>query len=153
MWITPKTNWKAEYDAVGIYQGDYFNITDYNRIKNNLLHLREIGTELFYGLPIMNVGVDKHYPVAGHPDFNNDNIFADEINLIEDSFQRLVDYINLFDYGKKKTFYANGAFVSYTELNRLESAELDLYNHITSSIDGKHYLAFRMGQKSSDIKI
>ena len=152
-WITPKTDWKAEYDPIGQYMGDYFNIEDYNRIKNNLLYLRELATELFYGVPVIEVGVDKHYPVAGNPDFNNDNYFADEINLIEDALQSLEDFINLFNHGNKQTFYANGAFIGYAELNRIESAELELYTYITDSINGKSRLALHLGQRENVIRV
>ena len=86
-WTTPKTDWKAEYDSAALYQGDYFNVQDYNRIKNNLQYIRDRGSELFYGLPVLNLGADKHFPTPGSPDFNNDNIFADEINKIENGLQ------------------------------------------------------------------
>lgn len=152
-WITPKTDWKAEYDSIGQYLGDFFNIEDYNRIKNNLLYLRELSTELFCGVPEIEVGVDKHYPVAGNPDFDNDNFFADEINLIEDGLQKLEDFINLFNHGTKQTFYANGTFIGYAELNRIESAELELYTYITDSINGKLRLAIHLGQRENVIRV
>lgn len=152
-WITPKTDWKAEYDGAGQYIGDYFNITDYNRIKNNLVHLRNLATEMWYKVPTITVGADKHYPIANSPDFDNDNFFADEINLIEDGLQTLEDFINLFNHGAKKTYYDNGSFIGYAELNRIESAELDLYNHITDSIAGKHKLAFKLGTRENDLRI
>lgn len=152
-WITPKTDWKAEYDGAGIYQGDYFNIEDYNRIKNNLMHIRNLATELFYGVPVISVGADKHYPIANSPDFNNDNIFADEINLIEDGLQAIDDFISLFIHGEKKTFYPNGSFIGYAELNRIESAELELYTYITDSIAGKSHLAIRFGERENAIRV
>ena len=34
-WITPKTDWHGEVTD-GIYTGDRFNASDYNRIKNNI---------------------------------------------------------------------------------------------------------------------
>lgn len=152
-WSTPKTDWKAEYSNIEIYLGDFFNVEDYNRIKNNLQYIRDRGSKLFYGLPVLNLGADKHFPIAGSPNFNNDNIFTDEINAIENGLQGIQDVIALFDYGQKKTFYENGAFIDYAELNRIESAELDLYEHIESSIAGKMRLSFRLGQKSNTIKV
>lgn len=152
-WITPKTDWEAEYDGAGIYQGDYFNIEDYNRIKNNLVHLRNLAAELFYGVPTVTVGADKHYPIANNPDFDNDNIFADEINLIEDGLQAIEDFISLFNHGSKKTYYANGSFIGYAELNRIESAELELFTYITDSIAGKSKLAIRLGERENVIRV
>lgn len=154
-WITPKTDWKASYDAVGQYEGDYFNVEDYNRIKNNLLFLRELATELFYPLRQLTVGADKHYPVAGSPDFDNDNFFADEINMIENSLEILeVDIGSLFleVHGDKQTYYDNGLFINFSELNRIESAELELYQHFIDSIAGKWALAIRLGERSNAIR-
>jgi hypothetical protein len=152
-WITPKTDWKAEYDGAGEYVADFFNIEDYNRIKNNLMYLREIGGELFYPLPTITVGADKHYPIAGSPDFDNDNFFADEINLIEDGLDALDQAIGLFQHGNKSTFYENGRFIGFAELNRIESAELELYEYITDSIAGKSHLAIRFGERENAIRV
>lgn len=152
-WITPKTDWHYNYDAVGAYIEDFFNIEDYNRIKNNLVYLREIGGELFYPLPNITVGVDKHYPVAGSPDFDNDNFFADEINAIEDGLDGLERAINLFNHGQKQTFYENGRFIDYAELNRIESAELELYTYITNSVAAKSHLALRFGERENAIRV
>ena len=112
-WSTPKTDWKAEYSNIEIYLGDFFNVEDYNRIKNNLQYVRDRGSELFYGLPVLNLGADKHLPIAGSPNYDNDNIFADEINKIENGLQGIQDVIALFNYGTKKTFYENVLFIDY----------------------------------------
>lgn len=152
-WETPKTDWKAEYNNIEVYLGDFFNIEDYNRIKNNLQYIRDRGLELFANLPELHLGADKHFPIAGNPDFDNDNFFADEINAIENGLQGIQDAIGLFDYGHSKLFYENGAFIDYTELNRIESAELDLYDHIESSIAGRMTLAIRLGQRNNTIRV
>ena len=60
-WTTPKTDWKAEYSNIEIYLGDFFNVEDYNRIKNNLQYIDDRAKELFYGLPVLNLGADKHF--------------------------------------------------------------------------------------------
>ena len=152
-WITPKTNWHSTYDGAGEYQEDFFNIEDYNRIKNNLMFLKEKGSELVYGIPNFTVGADKHYPIPGSPDWDNDNYFADEINKIEDGLQAIDDTINLFDHGRKQTFYENGRFIGYAELNRIESAELDLYVYIMDSLAGKSKLAIRFGERENAIRV
>ena len=152
-WETPKTDWHATYDGAGEYQEDFFNVTDYNRIKNNLMYLRELAAELFYPLPTITVGNDKHLPVANNPDWDNDNYFADEFNLIEDGLESLDNAINLFNHGSKKTFYENTTFIGYTELNRIESAEFELYNYISDSIAGKSKLAIRLGERENVIRV
>lgn len=152
-WTTPKTNWKTEYNNINIYLGDFFNVEDYNRIKNNLQYIDDRARELFYNVPVITLGADKHLPIPGSPNFNNDNIFADEINAIENGLQGIQDAIALYDYGTAKLFYENGAFIDYVELNRLESAMLDLHEHIESSIAGKLRLEFRLGQRGNTIRV
>ena len=46
-WETPKTDWHGERDANGVYFGDRFNATDFNRIKNNLQYLRDMAIALY----------------------------------------------------------------------------------------------------------
>lgn len=152
-WITPKTDWSANYNADGIFTGDFFNVWDYNRIKNNLLYLRELGSQLFYNLPEIVVGVDKHLPDNENPDFDNDNFFADEINLIEDAVKILDDAIGIFNHGEKQTFYDNGRFIDYNELNRIERAELELYVNIVNSIAARRRLSFKLGTRPGIIRV
>lgn len=144
-WIEPKTDWSAEYSDTGLFLGDFFNITDYNRIKNNLLYLRELATHLMYGVPEITVGEDK--------ESYEEYFYADEINLIEDGLKTLDDFIGWVDFGDKQTFYDNGRFIDADELNRIESAELELYNLLVNSIAGKLRLAFRLGTRENAIRI
>lgn len=152
-WITPKTDWSAHYDMAGYFDGDYINIEDYNRIKNNILYLREMARNFFGRMPRITVPIDKHEIDPDREDFDNDNYFADEWNEIEDAFETLTDTINRWHYGDKKTFYDNGKMIDYAELNRLEQAELSLYNHMIDAINGQKRLAFRFGISNRDIRV
>lgn len=143
-WITPKTDWKATYDAAGYLTGDFVNIEDYHRIKNNLLELREMAAALWTKVPHITVGADKTY---------KDFYYADEWNLIEDGLDVLATKIGLWDIGYKQTFYDNGRFIDYEELNRIESAELTLYNGMIDSIRGQLRLSFRLGARSREIRV
>ena len=40
-WSTPKTNWYGVLSQDGDYTGDFFNYTDFNRIRNNLVWLKQ----------------------------------------------------------------------------------------------------------------
>lgn len=145
MWIQPKTDWNMRYDSDGLFIGDFINVTDYNRIKNNLLHIRDLASQLIYDMPTIVVGQDKHLPDNDNPDFDNDNFFADEFNLIEDALEIIDDAIGWADYGEKQTFYDNGRMIGMDELNRIESASLELYDLLTNSLAGKMRLSFRLG--------
>ena len=146
-WQTPKTDWKAEYNASGLFKGDFFNVGDYNRIKNNLLYLRSLANQLLPNIPSITVGADKHYPVNGSPDFDNDNFFADEINLIENGLYKLDQAIPFVNFGKKKTYYDNGLFIDYKELNRIEKAELELYELLVTSLEARRRLSFKLNTR------
>lgn len=152
-WETPKTDWSAEYDDEGLFIGDFFNVGDYNRIKNNLLYLRDLAAQLIYDMPEVTVGDDKTVPDGDNPDFDNDNFFADEINLIETALQTIDEAIDWADFGDYQTYYDNGKFIDADELNRIESATLELYELITNSIAGKQRLSFTLGTSASTIKV
>ena len=151
-WETPKTDWSAEYSDTGLFIGDFFNVTDYNRIKNNILYLRELGIQLIGVIPRIEVGADKHLPDNEHPDFDNDNFFADEINMIEDGLETIDDAMPFVSFGSKQTFYENGRFIDADELNRIESAELKTYEILENSIAGKMRLQIRLGLRENEIR-
>lgn len=142
-WQTPKTDWSAHYDATGAFTGDYVNVVDYNRIKNNLMYLIDLAYPILY-VPNVEVSADKTV---------TDFYYADEFNQIENGLQDLVDETNVYTYGQRQTFTDNGVFISYDELNRIESAELDLHGKITDSVHGAKRLSFRLGTSGRDIKI
>lgn len=137
-WITPKTDWEAGKDAEGNYIGDFFNIEDYNRIKNNIKELREFAVELYPDFDIKNMGADKKY---------TDYPYADEINLIADNLETIKDKTYSYDIGKKVIYYDNSPFIGYEDLNRIESACLRLYKTIVAQKQGRRRLAFYLGRK------
>lgn len=124
-WIIPKTDWKSDRDAEGKYTGDYFETGDYNRIKNNLQFLQEFASILYPEFAIADMGEDKkekEYP------------YADEINLLEGNLVTIAENTYHPDFGEAPVFADNEAYIDYRELNRLESAILDLYNKLTRAV-------------------
>lgn len=144
-WETPKTNWAIHLDSAGNYEGDFFNAYDYNRIKNNLLYIRDLAIQIYGVVPEIVVGPNKYEIDVWEPNWENDNYFAWEFNAIEDGIETLGELMDFVDIGDKKTFYDNGKFIDYVELNRLESALLKMYNVLSSAISHKSRLAFRLG--------
>ena len=55
--LTPYTTWAIRYDSEGEYTGDFFNVEDYDRIKQNIEYLREY-TYFLYGGFTMRSMVD-----------------------------------------------------------------------------------------------
>lgn len=131
-WTTPKTDWVAT---------DRFNITDYNRIKNNLKWLHDKAEELLkHGITYCDMGAD----VSDYTGYRT----ATQFNNFEQNIYLIADEVFHRDYGETKTFFANGAFIDYVELNRIESACVTMREDVDgleAGISDKH-LAFTLGQ-------
>lgn len=136
-WQTPKTDWYGEV-IEGVYVGDRFNAVDYNRIKNNLIYLRDLAIMVYENFNIETVSNDKT---------TADFFYADEINAMERNLDTINNNTLKRNYGTRVTFSANGNTPVYTELNRLESAILDLYDRLSNQSEGRRTLTFNFGMK------
>lgn len=132
-WITPKTDWAATVDESGQYTGDFLNIEDYNRIKNNIEFLASVAKQ--YWPVVIRTMPDKTY--EEYP-------YADEINQIADNLEAINEYVNC-EIGTKTEYTANGAYIGYEDLNRIESACLDIYEALQGLYTKPPRLPFRMG--------
>lgn len=152
-WLQPKTDWKESYDADGKYTGDYFNVEDYNRIKNNIFELRTMAIELVpeFNFPntIIDVVDDKTY--EEYP-------YADEINVLTGRLNSIMDNtyteklsngasVMEFSIGTRILYYDNSPFIGFADLNRIESACLRIYNTITAQHNSRRRFAFYLGRK------
>ena len=75
-WETPKTDWHGSTNSEGVYTGDRFNASDFNRIKNNLTFLRDMAIKLYKEFSLVSLGDDR---VPG------DYFYADEINQLSNA--------------------------------------------------------------------
>lgn len=128
IWQIPKTDWTAE---------DRFNYKDYNRIRNNLLYLHDEVSKVWGDFDIEYMGAEiESYRADWKAEYFN-------------AFETNIDTINknMFtqDYGFRQTFYPNGIFISFSELNRIESAILSMKQIIEGKIAGQRRLPFRCG--------
>lgn len=145
-WTEPKIDWEVATDEDGNYQGDFFNVSDYNRIKNNLLYLRELANRIYPpATRIEDLGEDKAEAVAGEPLTESNVYFADEFNAIEDCLEALKEQSQDLRIGDKMTFSDNGLFIGPDELNRIERAELNYYNFLMKAGTDGRRTAFRAG--------
>lgn len=126
-WIQPKTNWTVS---------DRFNISDYNRIKGNLDFLKYKAETLYMPFDTQDMGSEKTYV---------DYIYASEVNQFEENLEKINQNIFTQDFGDRQTFVPNGVFITYEELNRIESAILNMYNLLDRQKAGLIRLAFRFG--------
>lgn len=134
-WTTPKTDW---YGAVvnGVYTGDRFNAVDFNRIKNNLVYLRDLAVKVYEEFSITAVGADKT---------TADYFYAEEINKMEQNLATINVKTLKMSYGTAPTYSDNGRTMDYAELNRLEGAILDLYDKLTNQYEGRRKFKWNFG--------
>lgn len=141
-WVTPKTDWYGYVDQNGRYQGDRFNASDFNRIKNNLEILRTLSLKLTENYSINDLGADRQ---------PGDYFYADEINQLEENLQTINEHTYNEDYGTAPTYVPNGKTMDFIELNRLESATLDLYERISTQLSGFRMFTWNFGFKGGEI--
>ena len=127
-WTQPKTNWNTS---------DRFNISDFNRIKNNLVFVHTWLSDLVGNFSLIDMGeditnYDGYWEVA-------------KFNAFETNLETLNKHALNRNYGTTKTFYENGLFINADELNRIESAILDLYGICKGMESGRRRLPFRIG--------
>ena len=125
-WITPKTDWNGYIDGDGNYVGDRFNAADFNRIKNNLEHLREMAVKVHGNFSIPYLGRDRTV---------NDYLYADEISQLEANLNIINKRTVNMPY-RMSSYEGNGRTMTYADLNRIESAILDLYSMIENENEG-----------------
>lgn len=128
IFIEPKTNWTKK---------DSFNYSDYNRIKNNLAWLHLKAVELYKNFSIQDMG-ENIVDYRTNYDFRKFNAWEENIDIINK---------NIFskDYGYKMTFYGNSPFITPSELNRIESAILEMHKILLNQESNLKRLSFRFG--------
>lgn len=136
-WSTPKTDWNGE-TVDGVYIGDRFNAVDFNRIKNNLEYLRELAIKMYEEFSIQSLGSDRT---------PKDFFYADEINAMEDNLKTINNNSLKRSYGNVPVYVDNGNTMDFKELNRLESAILDLYEKLTNEYEGRRMFTWNFGMK------
>ncbi len=136
-WSTPKTDWNGE-TVDGVYIGDRFNAVDFNRIKNNLEYLRELAIKMYEEFSIQSLGNDRT---------PKDFFYADEINALEDNLKTINNNSLKRSYGNVPVYVDNGNTMDFKELNRLESAILDLYEKLTNEYEGRRMFTWNFGMK------
>lgn len=129
IWKKPKVSWKPT---------DRFNWEDYNRIKNNLKYLHERAVFLVKPFEIEDMGDDITSELELWP--------VDVFNKIERNLEKIDKNTYNTDYGEKQTFYENGVFIQWNELNRIESATLSINDMMNRQEIALRKLPFYFGR-------
>lgn len=128
-WSIPKTNWN-------LYSK--FNIEDFNRIKNNIAYLHEISVATLGGFDIEDMGFD----MDNYASYWN----VDHFNAIEHNLLSIANKVSTKDYGPYQKFYANGIFIGYQELNRIEKTCAELKTMIEDQANMVRRIPFKLGR-------
>lgn len=136
-WQTPKTDWKETYSSKGVYEGDFFEAADYQRIKGNLIVLRELADGVYSASVV--------YPNL--PDITDESYsYAADIDALEKSLDALVSD-GRFNPGipDRKAWGGNSPAPRSDDLNRIENSCLMLYNMFNGALAIRPKLSFQMG--------
>ena len=134
-WQTPKTDWAVKYNSAGDYTGDYFEAADYQRIKENLVYLKELGEAVFSAINLPDI-----------PDVTVESFgYASYINALERSLDAIRNATLDPGIPATRTWSDNDTAPLYSDLNRIESATLKFYNIFTATKSALLKLEFAMG--------
>ena len=128
VWTDPKTNWENT---------DKFNVSDFNRIKNNIEFLHNEAELLYKNFEISNMGQN----IESYESYWNVSCF----NAFEENVETINNIIFTQDYGIMQRFFENGPFIKWDELNRIENACLKMKDILERQELGLRKLSFRLG--------
>lgn len=135
-WQEPKTDWNCYYTSSGKYTGDYFNVADYDRIRGNFQVLWNLAAEV---LPSIAEGSE------GLPDFPTITaesfVTPGSLNVFERSIDVLLPFVQPYYTVQTKTWAAQQAAPGYGDWNRIESAQLNIYNILVQQAAARGVLA------------
>lgn len=127
-WEQPRTDWNP-YDA--------FNVPDYDRINGNMIFLQEAGKILGYAASLEKCGA--YSGMDGRP------WECKDFNIMESNLESLCVALGNANAGTSKIFVDNGPFVTWDELNRIESTTFELYQILDNIYRSMRRLPFRLG--------
>lgn len=121
-WQDPKTDWKIQqYGPNGEYQGDWFSLADYARVKSNIEYLGEIT-----GVPLVQMPEQTH-TVEGP--------LADIFNNIEQNLERIASmWYRPTGFQPSKTWAGNMFAPAVDDWNRWERNAALLYSTYLNTI-------------------
>lgn len=135
-WQTPKTDWAVHYDTAGSYTGDYFNASDYSRIKGNLEYLCTLAAT------VGPMPADMTIPAVTVASYG----YASTFDALERALDKLLA-AGVYDPGiaARKTWAGNQAAPLAADINRIENSCLQLYDVLTQQAAARPQLAIKLG--------
>lgn len=113
-----------------------FNWGDYMSFWQGIMELHTMANDLYLGFPIKTMRQIKTY---------EDYFYAEDFNRIEENLETINKHVFTQDIGKTKTFYDNGQFIKYDELNRLIDGMYTLTDMLKNQMKNRRKLEIRLG--------
>lgn len=165
----PKTNWNAG-TGVTPYNGDRFTYVDFNRIKNNILYLYNLATQIYpinAQIAAFIENSEDYREGGGDPSIYHyfylydgeedrgltDFVYADEVNYFEERLDFLKQTCGVTTQGTMQTHNDNGVFIHANQLNYLEKLTADLENYIYPVFLARRRFPIRLSQKNNHIDL
>lgn len=135
-WQTPKTDWAIRYNENGEYVGDYFNVTDYNRIKGNLEHLAQQAALYAVAPTALDI------PTIDVSMF----CYVEPYNAVERAIDKLLATgVITTNTVATKTWLSNAYMPTAEDYNRIENACLEIYHWFQMLSQSTLQLPIRLG--------
>lgn len=136
-WVTPKTDWS---------DGDYFDISDYNRIIGNVNYLYQLYIDL--GQPSFTPA-DMGSTVSEYSStpWNFAHFNAVHTNLS----QMCAALFGAWDPPEFVTYVGNGSFCTSEDLNEIEGVSGTIYRELHRLNAGVRRIPFTLGQYKTRI--
>lgn len=132
VWVTPKTDWNGNAN-------EYFNITDYQRIKGNIEflsdYLKEIDIDMSLSYPMENAT----YLTIPKASFYNNIVY--NIDELRDYLPTVKGFKTMRQYVAKQRIW------TFEDLNIIENNLLCLKQVIDSKYLARNKLPFKLGMK------
>ncbi len=167
--ITPKTNWNAGTGSTP-YDGDRFTYVDFNRIKNNVLYLYNLATQIYpinAQIAAYVANSEAYRAGGGDPSIYHyfylydgegdrdvgDFVYADEINYFEERLDFLKETCGITLQGSMQTHNDNGVFIHADQLNYLEKLSAALEEYIYPVFLARRRFPVRLSQEHNHIDL
>ncbi len=131
-WLTPKTDWEST---------DFYNLTDYNRIRGNLLYIKGFAKKFLGKVTYLKTMTEKTS--------YSESFTPDEVNNLQNNLGRINELTYELDIGDDTEYEEGGYTPTYEQWNRLESYTLEIRDNLIADNPNLTRLTQKLGNSDS----
>lgn len=131
-WLTPKTDWEST---------DFYNLTDYNRIRGNLLYIKGFAKKFLGKVTYLKTMTEKTS--------YSESFTPDEVNDLQYNLGRINELTYELDIGDDTEYEKGGYTPTYEQWNRLESYTLEIRDNLIADNPNLTRLTQKLGNSDS----